>query len=119
MSRKDNIKKYYSWPSGQKKIRSYEDWEAIFSNKEKLKNHKFSSQAEQEEFAWWCESSGNFSFCADPTAWQCEYLCDTCLNNLTDGCDVFHEDDRELEISLIHEAQSTAKCQFYIKKQPD
>ena len=29
MSRKDNIKKYYSWPSGQKKIRSYEYWEAI------------------------------------------------------------------------------------------
>ena len=51
----------------------------------------------------------------DPNAWKFKSICQECINKLGGGCDVF-ADDREEMIEAVHEAQSTGKCEFFIKK---
>lgn len=51
----------------------------------------------------------DFSLHADPNAWNCNYLCDTCINKLgVWECDIFGTDADEIR---DHEFE----CEFYIK----
>ena len=52
---------------------------------------------------------------ADPDAWNFKSICDDCLNKDRGGCYVFDEDGDAPDPTGILEAQSTGKCEWYIK----
>lgn len=55
-------------------------------------------------------------FCQDPNVWNCKLICDDCLNKHGGGCYVFEEDGELPDPDGQHNAQSTGKCEWYIKK---
>ena len=56
-----------------------------------------------------------FSLHADPDAWNFKPICYDCVNKNGGGCYVFEEDGEAPDPSGQHEAQSTGKCEWYIK----
>ncbi len=56
-----------------------------------------------------------FSLHADPDAWNFKPICYDCVNKNGGSCYVFEEDGEAPNPHGQHEAQSTGKCEWYIK----
>lgn len=52
---------------------------------------------------------------ADPDAWNFKPICHDCLNKDGGGCYIFDEDGEAPDPMGILNAQSTGKCEWYIK----
>lgn len=56
-----------------------------------------------------------FSLHADPDAWNFKSICDDCLNKDRGSCYVFGKDGEAPDPIRIPKAQSTGKCEWFIK----
>lgn len=75
----------------------------------KMKKQSFEGLSEDDE-------DPNFvSLHADPDAWNFKPICYDCLNKNRGGCYVFGKDGEEPDPIRIPKAQSTGKCERYIK----
>lgn len=74
----------------------------------KIKKQPFEGLSEDDEDLY-------FSLHADPDAWNFKSICDDCVNKNRGGCYIFDKDGEALDPTGILEAQSTGKCEWYIK----
>lgn len=74
----------------------------------KIKKQPFEGLSEDDEGLY-------FSLHADPDAWNFKPICYDCVNKKGGSCYIFGKDGEAPDPTGILEAQSTGKCEWYIK----